>query len=283
MPGAAEVDVVADVGGSKLLLRALAPGGEVLDEERRATGPDADGAFLDEQVAAFAARQGAVASVGVAVPGLVDAEGRVVVSDVLPRLAGWGPGAGRGVDLVVNDVRASLAAARSTHPEVRDLVVVVVGTGIAAAVLSGGRMLGGTTGWAGELGSVPVDLAGGTTARLDDLASGRAVTEAVRRPGAEVAELVAAGDAEAVRVVRDAGRALGRAVGGVVTLLNPARVVLAGGTTRYPGYVDAVQEAAAEAALPEPWAACRLTVDADPGTLVVRGLAALLRIHRDGA
>lgn len=274
-----EVLLVADVGGSKLLLRAVATDGTVLAEDRSATGRQADGALLDERIAAFA-RHHRVRALGVAVPGLVDRDGRVVVSDVLPRLAGWSPAPGRRADVVVNDVRASLAAVRDEDPTTRDLVVVVVGTGIAAAMLSGGEVVGGGSGWAGELGSVPVDLTGGSSARLDDVASGRAIEQALGRTGAEVAGLVTMGDETATRVVGEAGRALGRAVGSVVTLLAPARVVVAGGTTRYPGYVDAVREAAAATALPEAWASCHLAVDADPGTLVVRGLTSLTRAAR---
>jgi hypothetical protein len=61
----------------------------------------------------------------------------------------------------------------------------------------------------------------------------------------------------------------------LVTLLNPERVVLGGGATRYAGYADAVVTAAGEASLPEAWERCRLDVDDDPGSMVVRGLAAL--------
>jgi predicted NBD/HSP70 family sugar kinase len=41
-------------------------------------------------------------------------------------------------------------------------------------------------------------------------------------------ELVAAGDVEAVRVVRDTGRVLGRALAGLCNVLNPEAIVLGG-------------------------------------------------------
>ncbi len=270
--------VVADVGGTKALLRALAADGSVVAEVLEPTGPGTTGERLDRLVGDVVAEHPTTRAVAVAVPGLVDPEGRVVVSDVLPLLAGWRPRpTAAGAPTVVNDVRAALAAARAAAPDVRDLVVVVVGTGIAAGVVSGGHVLDGADGWAGELGSVPVDLGGRDATTLDDVASGRAVVESVGRPGAEVAALVAAGDPAATDAVARAGAALGRGLATVVTLLNPARVVLAGGTTRYPGYVEAAASAAAGAALAEPWARCELVVDEDPGTLVARGLVALLR------
>lgn len=269
--------IVADVGGSKLLMRACDQYGVVHGEERHATGPATDGANLDALLGRFVAAYPGAKSVAVGVPGLVDSQGQVVVSGALPRLAGWSPAQtsiGPGV-VVVNDVRASLAAVRLAEPDLRDLVVVVVGTGIAAAVLAGGEVLSGASGWAGELGRVPVDLAGHSGQLLDDIASGRSIERALGLPGREVARLVSAGDSTAVKIVSAAGSALGRALGGLVTLLNPSRLVLGGGTTRYPGYVDAAYAAAMETALTEAWAGCRVTTDDDPGTLVIRGLAAL--------
>lgn len=131
--------VVADVGGTKALLRALAADGSVVAEILEPTGPGTTGERLDHLVGEVVAEHPSTRSVAVAVPGLVDPKGRVVVSDVLPLLAGWRPRPTvAGAPVVVNDVRAALAAARAAAPAVRDLVVVVVGTGIAAGVVSGG-------------------------------------------------------------------------------------------------------------------------------------------------
>jgi glucokinase len=41
-----------------------------------------------------------------------------------------------------------------------------------------------------------------------------------------------AGDELSSRVIREAGQAVGRALAGLVHLLNPARIVLGGGVTR---------------------------------------------------
>lgn len=131
--------VVADVGGTKALLRALAADGSIVAEVLEPTGPGTTGERLDRLVGEVLAEHPSTRSVAVAVPGLVDPEGRVVVSDVLPLLAGWRPRpTAAGAPVVVNDVRAALAATRAAAPQVRDLVVVVVGTGIAAGVVSGG-------------------------------------------------------------------------------------------------------------------------------------------------
>lgn len=276
-----------DVGGTKLLCRATSADGDVVAERRVATGPemgpaDVDAAvddFIDGLIEGGACESAGLGTVGVAVPGLVARDGqseRVVVSDVLPRLAGWRP---RVLDRVeggclVNDVRAALLGVLAERPEVGDVAVVVVGTGIAAGFAGESRVHAGADGWAGELGSIPLTVAGlegGRAGTLDELASGAALLRTLQLPPEEVAARVGADDAEAGAAVVAAGRALGAGLATLVCLLNPRRVVLAGGTLAYPGYLDAALEAAADLALPEPWRACTVEVDADPGTLVVRG------------
>lgn len=277
-----------DVGGTKLLCRATDANGGVLAEHRVATGSESEPAELDAEVDGFLAalnaleargRPDTVSTVGVAVPGLVGHDGRgehVVVSDVLPRLAGWRP---RVLDrmsagCLVNDVRAALLGVLAEQPDAGHVAVVVVGTGIATGFAADGRVHAGADGWAGELGSIPLTVEGPggiRVATLDELASGAALLRALRLPPEEVAARAGARNAEVVAAVTAAGHALGAGLATLVCLVNPRRVVLAGGTLAYPGYLDAALAAAERLALREPWRACTVEVDADPGTLVVRG------------
>lgn len=137
----------------------------------------------------------------------------------------------------------------------RDGLYITVSTGVGGAVLVGGELARGGHGLAGEVGHLPV-LAGGprcgcgARGHLEAVASGpalaRAGLEAARRgrapalarrlaatggglDGADVAAAAAAGDPGAAAVMTRARRALGRAVAGLVNLLDPERVVLGGG------------------------------------------------------
>lgn len=279
-----------DVGGTKLLCRAVSADGDVVAERRFATGPEVEPGELDAAVdtfvngiASLSGRKsfGAVSAVGVAVPGLVARDGqgeRVAVSDVLPHLAGWRPQVLDRVRVgcLINDVRAALLSVVVDRPQDGDVAVVVVGTGIAAAFAGAGRVHTGADGWAGELGSIPLMLpspAGRRVGTLDELASGAAVLRTLQLPPEEVSARARAGDAEVLSVLTAAGQALGAGLATLVCLVNPRHVVLAGGTLAYPGYVDAAIEAAARLTLQQPWRACTVQTDADPGTLVVRGAA----------
>ncbi|WP_214110862.1 ROK family protein [Acrocarpospora catenulata] len=144
--------------------------------------------------------------------------------------------------LVDNDVNViAMGEHRAAYAaELGDLLFVKVSTRIGAGVISGGGILRGALGAAGEIGHIPVRDGGGVLCRcgnldcLDSVASGTAILRTLRDRGrdvhtlADVTALVRAGDPETMAVVRQAGRWLGEVISGAVNLLNPAIVVLGG-------------------------------------------------------
>jgi predicted NBD/HSP70 family sugar kinase len=214
-------------------------------------------------------------AIGIAVPGLVE-DGTVVMCDVLPGLAGWQPATAFASltpqVLVLNDAKAGRVEALAGRPADASLVLVMVGTGIGAALVARGEPLDGASGWAGELGSIPVETADGV-ARLDDVASGSAILRALQLDAATLHARLAADDARARHVVTQAGRALGLGLATLVQLLNPDAIVLAGGTLRYAGYLEAARESLDRWALGPLRAACRIDVPHDGHLLVCRGAA----------
>jgi predicted NBD/HSP70 family sugar kinase len=126
------------------------------------------------------------------------------------------------------------------HGHTGDMVFVKVSTGIGAGLVSGGNLLRGTLGAAGEIGHIPVRDGGGIPCRcgntdcLEAVAGGRRLLERAAEAGREVAglkelvALAAEGDPVAVTLVREAGRRLGGTLAGAVNLLNPELIVLGG-------------------------------------------------------
>ncbi|MFW5418012.1 ROK family transcriptional regulator [Nocardiopsis sp. CNT-189] len=185
--------------------------------------------------------------VGIGLPGTVRfALGR---AEQPPVLHGWG-----GVDiaplvaerfpvpvLLDNDVNAmALGSHMADYPDTDDLVFVKVSTGVGAGIISGGSLLRGALGAAGEIGHIPVPGGGGTVCRcgntdcLESLAGGPALLARLAERGRtasgaqELAALAADGDPDAVALVREAGRRVGEVLSGAVNLLNPAVIVLGG-------------------------------------------------------
>jgi len=161
--------------------------------------------------------------------------------------------------VLLNDVRAAtwaewlFGAGRGCD----DLVCLFVGTGIGGGVVSGGRMLDGSSNTAGELGHVTVDLNGprchcGNHGCLEALAGGWAISRRVQEAVADdplageallamangqadglTAELVArgahAGDPLAGQIVTETAEALIAGAVGLINAFNPARLILGGG------------------------------------------------------
>jgi glucokinase len=153
---------------------------------------------------------------------------------------------------------------------VMDLFVVFVGSGVGSSMISGGRRIAGSTGVAGEFGHIKVVPGGrrcgcGELGCLEAYAGGhnlhRQMREAVERSGgaglmlqlaggdparltSTILEQAAhAGDPAAMEIYGTAANHLGLAVANMVTVLNPARLILGGGVLRHaPGLCKAVED-----------------------------------------
>lgn len=135
----------------------------------------------------------------------------------------------------------------------RDVVYVDASWSIGAGLVLDGRLYGGASGLAGELGHVQVDPRGsvcdcGNRGCLWTVASAGALLERLRvtitprlsLPGLQL--LVAEGHPAALEAIDDAGRTIGRALGPVCEALNPAAVVV-GGALAGPALVAGVRVA----------------------------------------
>ncbi|WP_028048849.1 ROK family protein [Cellulomonas sp. URHD0024] len=187
-------------------------------------------------------------SVGVGLPGPVEhSSGRPINPPIMP---GWDdadvPGhLSRRLQhvpvLVDNDVNVmALGEHTSQWPTVDHLLFVKVATGIGAGIISDAQIRRGAQGAAGDLGHIAVpggpDLPCrcGNTGCLEALSSGPAIADALRAAGvaastsADVVALVRAGDPDASREVREAGRRIGDVLAACVSMLNPSVIVIGG-------------------------------------------------------
>ncbi|MGH3648781.1 MAG: ROK family protein, partial [Micromonosporaceae bacterium] len=141
---------------------------------------------------------------------------------------------------VENDVNVLALAEHRRHPDSDDILVIKASTGIGAAIIGGGQLQRGALGASGELGHAKVSTGTGAICRCGDrdcleaYAAGWALRQRLQAAGRsvndarDIAELVRAGDPEAVRLVRDAGRHLGEVLAVAVNLLNPSLIVIGG-------------------------------------------------------
>ncbi len=237
-------------------------------------------------------------AVGVAAPGPLDHE-RGVVHEA-PNLAGFrevhlaedlGRALARPVFVDRDTVVAAFGeAAYGAARGVSDFVYVTISTGIGGAIVTGGKVLRGVTGTAGEIGHWPVDPHGprcgcGDIGHIEALASGANIARAygVESTG-EVFAAAKRGDARAREVLARARLALGDLAVGLVNVLNPARIIVGGGvTTGEPDFVfGAMRDAVRERAFAVPGRAVQIVPAALGDDVGLVGAALMARERAEG-
>lgn len=251
------------VSGAAVRAALVSAEGQVV--ERREAAPERDN--ISAQVARLvtelrdAGGGGAVAALGIGVPGLVNpSTGRVVVSNDLPAIvrgdlkSDLSRATGLPV-LLENDANAgavgeyTVGAGRGS----RHMFYVTIGLGIGGALVLDGKLWKGATGFAGEFGHITIDPGGvectcGNVGCLETVASApnivRRTHERLYRDGtsslsrlainkeftaADIAREARNGDDFAAMMIERTGRYIGTAVAAVINLLNIERIVLGGG------------------------------------------------------
>jgi predicted NBD/HSP70 family sugar kinase len=142
---------------------------------------------------------------------------------------------------VENDVRALLTGERwyGVGRGISSLALVTVGTGIGCALLVNGQVVHGSFGVAGEVGHVLVDPEGplchcGNRGCVEAIAGSAGILERMAQAGfdglgiGDVADLARSGQPDAVRVLADAGRAVGTGIATIANLLGAQHIVITG-------------------------------------------------------
>ena len=250
------VVLAADLGANHDRLAVADLAGRVLAEHtaRRsiAQGPEVILGWVRDNFLAQLAQLGLgvdeVIGIGIGVPGPVEfAAGRAVKPPIMPgwhgvSIADHFADAFPGVDVLVdNDVNImAVGEHRSVWSGVSDLIYVKVATGIGAGIISSGRLQRGAQGAAGDIGHIRASeyldeiCACGNAGCIEAVASGSALARRLRALGhdaegaLDVVARVHDGNADAVRLVREAGRLLGEVLAHAVNLLNPSVLVIGG-------------------------------------------------------
>lgn len=246
--------LVADLGATHGRLAVSTAGGRVLAEKviesSIGKGPDSVLPTVIRQLDLLLRRSGrprsSLRGLAIGVPGPVDLNsGRIARSISMP---GWDDFPARdhlteryGLPVVVdNDANIlGLGEQRQLYPQAHLMLFVKIGTGIGASMMLDGVLLRGADSAEGDIGHAKIvgvqeTCSCGAQGCLAATASGRAMARDLRRLGhhtvttRDVVDLVRRGDADAVRIVTSAGRALGDVLSTAVSLLNPDVVVIGG-------------------------------------------------------
>lgn len=258
-----EVVLAVDIGGTKTAA-ALADRDDTLLRTEVAATPAAEGpAAVVATAVALAERllSGTglrLSGVGIGTAGVVDAGSGTIVS-ATDTFADW-PGtplaalvrAGLGELLLPNapvavqndvDAHAEGEYRHGAATGAANALVVAVGTGVGAGLILGDDAVRGAHHVAGEIAHLPVPGAAhlrcpcGRSGHLEALGSGIGMHRHFRSLGGDpdivdargIASAAASGDPIARRALDESAAAVGRAIAGAATLLDPERIVVTGG------------------------------------------------------
>ena len=285
--------LVADLGATSVDVAVTTLDGRILghhDEPARIeAGPDHGldrvDALFDALLRTTQGLPGRLWGVGIGVPGPVEFEsGRPISPPIMPGWDGYPirerfAGRYQAPVWVDNDVnvlalgewRSGVAAGHA------NVVVVKIGTGIGAGIISDGHLHRGAQGSAGDVGHIQVTddpsvvcrcgnigcleaLAGGGAigragqAAAEDGRSARLRTALEQRgtvTAEDVARAASFGDPVAVALLQTAGRRVGSMLASVVNFFNPSLIVIGGGVANSPDQLlAAIRETIHKRSLP---------------------------------
>jgi glucokinase len=249
--------VAIDLGGTHLRGALVSPGGEMLAHSR-ATRPrgaaEIVGAIRSLVQQLSDEGRGAIAGVGISVPGVVSG-GRITANNLDWHDFALAEALGDlGIPLVVaNDMKAAALGERrfGRGRGLDNLILLTVSTGIGAGIIIGGRIYDGAHGIAGEVGHTVVVVNGllcscGRRGCWEMLASGtahnRRIIEAFESgtwpnltacpTPQQVTERATSGDRAALALVRRTARYIGIGCANLVNLYDPQAIVFTGGFAR---------------------------------------------------
>ncbi|MFB5266912.1 ROK family protein [Paenibacillus enshidis] len=268
-----------DLGGTKMLAALIDEQGRIVAKIQEPTFADrgaddvirrliviSDALIADESVRAGAGSI-TIRGIGVAVAGVLEPDPGIIS---LATNLGWhnvqlGPILEKWFHcpvLILNDANAAAFGEwmAGERPDIQDMIYITVSTGIGAGIISGGRLIQGTTHSAAEFGHITIDRNGplcacGNRGCVEMYTAGHSIArrawvaiqagepeaaaiaalngvEPERVTAEHVAAAAKAGNDFAIRLLADAGEALGCGIVTFAHLLNPALIVIGGSVSQ---------------------------------------------------
>jgi len=245
-----------DVGGTKLAAGLVSDSGTI-SERRRDPIDQSDEQSAVRQITALIESYGtAPRAVGVCIPGIADNQRKTVWA---PNIKGWNHiplldhlSQHFSCPIVVESDRNAAVLGEVLYGCARgkrDVVFLIIGTGIGAGVLSGGQLVRGSNDIGGAVGWIPVCLRG-QRRHFEDISAGPAIEhsalEFFRQHAAlpDLASLARHGNRAVLEIFEVAGEAIGLVLSMFVSIFNPELIVVGGG-------VSACWDLLSPSALPE--------------------------------
>jgi len=258
-----------------------------------------------------------IIAVGVGLPGIVDASKGIMIQS--PNLSHFA-----NVDIredissyfkvpvfVDNDVNLSALAEFKMNPVIikngfRNIILLAIGTGVGGGIILNGEIWKGTSGFAGELGHICIDINGeicncGGKGCLETYASStglirRAKKNLWRFPNSslsripvekinteDIFEAAKNNDTAGVYLVQSFTEALAAGIGSLINIFNPQAIILGGGVFVPNTYlIDKIREQAQRFSFKKPYQECMILPSYLKNESGVIGAALLAKLGFEG-
>ena len=257
-----KLTIAVDIGGSKLMLGMVSREGEVIHKVKvpiscGITAEQVIDIILSNVYAMKAQFQGGVFDgVGVAIPGLADADTGVWIYSCFSGIRDFNISGILSEELklpvfIGNDVNVCAMGEKifGACRDDEDFVWITVSNGVGGGLVLNGRIYNGAFKNAGEIGHINVVENGelcpcGNQGCLEAYASGVAIARRYQKETAmdsedarfavsakEIADMARAGDKLASKIYHETGHFLGKAIASVANVVNPSKVILGGGVS----------------------------------------------------
>ncbi len=246
-----------DLGGTKMLV--IAKVNDTIVSRKYKTGKTVSFATIQLNLEDFLKKEKIIPiALTVAIPGLVTGS-QVTSSDVLPCLNSLSTD-DFSTDFPVafiNDIQAALIAEKQQHPTVKNLIVIMIGTGIGMAMIIDGKECHGASGFSGELGYTIINTTTGPT-YLDHIASGAGLLKQFNGNAEAFKQSLINQAPTSLKLINNAASIMGQSLSTVISLFNPELVVIGGGTVNYPQYFDQLVHTTESLTLPSLKQNCKI-------------------------
>ena len=134
----------------------------------------------------------------------------------------------------------AIAEHRMIYPEIENLLLVKMSTGIGSGLIINNKLFRGAQGSAGDIGHIQIDALKdlpcrcGHYACVESFSSGWALIEKLKKSKrnvestADIVTFARQGDAEITRLLTEAAGYIGHAIADAVNLINPSKIIIQG-------------------------------------------------------
>jgi glucokinase len=239
-----------DIGGTFIKIVAVSPEGAILYRSRLSIDNSSVHELTNNirgEILEIDGRLGEVQCLGVSSPGIVGCDGKTISwmkgrMNVLEGLNWTQALHRRNPVLLINDANAALKGEAWVGAGVgcKDIVMLTLGTGVGGSIICNGRPLTGSTGRAGHLGHISLNVSGqkgitNTPGSLEDAIGECTLSRRSAGRFASTKELVEAhlaGDPFATTVWHKSVKFLAVGLVSVINSVDPERIILGGGIAR---------------------------------------------------